>query len=200
MELPKLINNISERVVDDLKKRLSTHSNVSIAAASFSIYAFEALKNELEKIEELRFIFTSPTFVKDKSKKEKREFFIPKLNRERNLYGSDYEIKLRNQLSQKAIACECAEWIRKKVRFKSNSSSETMGGFFQISDTESRSYAPFNEFTTTELGLDRGNSIYSMVQSSPSPYAEEYLKIFNAQWDDEEKFTDVTDTVLEYIE
>ena len=200
MELPKLINNISERVVDDLKKRLSTHSKVSIAAASFSIYAFEALKNELEKIEELRFIFTSPTFVKDKSKKEKREFFIPKLNRERNLYGSDYEIKLRNQLSQKAIACECAEWIRKKVRFKSNSSSETMGGFFQISDTESRSYAPFNEFTTTELGLDRGNSIYSMVQSSPSPYAEEYLKIFNAQWDDEEKFTDVTDTVLEYIE
>ena len=200
MELPKLINNINDRVVDDLKSRLSAKSKVSIAAASFSIYAFEALKKELEGVEELRFIFTSPTFIKDKVNKEKREFYIPKLNRERNLYGSDFEIKLRNQLSQKVIAKECAEWIRKKVRFKSNSSSESMGGFMQINDVESRSYAPFNEFTTTELGLDRGNNLYSMVQSSPSPFAEEYLKIFNAQWHDNEKFTDVTDKVLEYIE
>ena len=71
MELPKLINNINERVIDDLRVRLSTKSKVSIAAASFSIYAFEALKKELENVEELRFIFTSPTFVKDKAEKEK---------------------------------------------------------------------------------------------------------------------------------
>ena len=196
----KLINNINDRLIDDLKSRLSINSKVSIAAASFSIYAFEALKEELEDIEELRFIFTSPTFIKDKVKKDKREFFIPKLNRERNLYGSEFEIKLRNQLSQKAIARECAEWIRKKVRFKSNTSSEQMGGFLQISGMESRSYAPFNEFTTTELGLERGNNIYSMIISSPSPFANEYLKIFNAQWKDQEKFVDVTDKVLEYIE
>lgn len=109
MQLPKVINNISERVVDDLKQKLSDGSRVSIAAATFSIYAFEALKEELEGVEELRFIFTSPTFIKDKVKKEKREFFIPKLNRERSLYGSDFEIKLRNKLEQKAIAKECAD-------------------------------------------------------------------------------------------
>lgn len=100
MEQPKQINNTSERLVDDLKSRLSTQSRISIAAASFSIYAFEAMKAELEKVEEVRFIFTSPTFVADKTKKEKREFYIPKLNRERNLYGTEFEIKLRNQLSQ----------------------------------------------------------------------------------------------------
>ena len=120
MEQPKLIDNINERVVDDLKVRLSQGSRVSVAAASFSIYAFETLKKELEGIDELRFIFTSPTFIKEKTKKEKREYYIPKLNRERNLYGTDFEIRLRNQLSQKAIAKECADWIRKKATFKSN--------------------------------------------------------------------------------
>lgn len=129
----KLINNISERVVDDLKVRMSNGSRVSIAAASFSIYAFEALKKELEKVEQLRFIFTSPTFVSECGSKEKREFFIPKLNRERNLYGTDFEIRLRNKLSQKAIAKECADWIRRKVQFKSNSSSEQMGGLLHLS-------------------------------------------------------------------
>ena len=200
MELPKVINNISERVIDDLQTKLSNGSTVSIAAASFSIYAYEALKEELENVDELRFIFTSPTFIKDKVKKEKREFFIPKLNRERNLYGSDFEVKLRNKLEQKAIAKECADWIRRKVKFKSNASQEAMGGFLHVQNDKPSSYVPFNEFTTTELGCERGNAVYSMVNVMPSPFAEEYLKIFNEQWHNSDKFKDVTSQVLEYIE
>lgn len=200
MELPKVINNISERVIDDLQTKLSKGSTVSVAAASFSIYAYEALKEELENVDELRFIFTSPTFIKDKVKKEKREFFIPKLNRERNLYGSDFEVKLRNKLEQKAIAKECADWIRRKVKFKSNASQEAMGGFLHVQNDKPSSYVPFNEFTTTELGCERGNAVYSMVNVMPSPFAEEYLKIFNEQWHNSDKFKDVTLQVLEYIE
>ena len=180
--------------------KLSVNSTVSIAAASFSIYAYEALKDELENVDELRFIFTSPTFIKDKAKKEKREFFIPKLNRERNLYGSDFEVKLRNKLEQKAIAKECADWIRRKVKFKSNASQEEMGGFLHVQNQRPSAYVPFNEFTTTELGCERGNAIYSMVNVMPSPFAEEYLKIFNEQWQNSDKFKDVTAQVLEYIE
>lgn len=200
MELPKVINNISERLIDDLKNKLSKGSRVSIAAASFSIYAFEALKEELENVEELRFIFTSPTFIKDKVKKEKREFFIPKLNRERNLYGSDFEIKLRNKLEQKAIAKECADWIRRKVKFKSIASQEAMSGFLYINGETPHTYTPFNEFTTTELGCERGNSVYSMINVMPSPFAEQYLNVFNEQWQNTEKFEEVTHKVLEYIE
>lgn len=214
MEQPKQINNTSERLVDDLKSRLSTQSRISIAAASFSIYAFEAMKAELEKVEEVRFIFTSPTFVADKTKKEKREFYIPKLNRERNLYGTEFEIKLRNQLSQKAIAKECAAWIRKKVKFKSNSSQEGMGGFLHLCDGEPSAlpvfdmnapskqhvYLPFDDFSTTQLGCEKGNNVYTMVNVLPSPSAEAYLQIFNQQWENDEKFKDVTARVLEYIE
>ncbi|MFW5526894.1 MAG: SNF2-related protein, partial [Prevotella sp.] len=200
MKQPKVINNISERVIDDLKAKLSKGSTVSIAAASFSIYAFEALKEQLEGVQELRFIFTSPTFVKDKAKKEKREFFIPKLHRERNLYGTDFEIKLRNKLEQKAIAKECADWVRKKAKFKTNASQETMGGFLYVGGEAPYAYVPFNEFTTTELGCERGNNVYSMVNVMPSPFAEQYLSLFNEQWQNNEKFKEVTRKVLEYIE
>ena len=116
----ELINNTTKTLRDDLAAELKEGSRLSIAAACFSIYAFQELKEELQKIEELRFIFTSPTFTTEKAKKEKREFYIPRLNRERSLYGTEFEIKLRNELSQKAIARECAEWIRQKATFKSN--------------------------------------------------------------------------------
>ena len=61
-------------------------------------------------------------------KKKRREFYIPRLTRERNLYGTEFEIKLRNELTQKAIARECAEWIRQKVTFKSNVSDKSIAG------------------------------------------------------------------------
>lgn len=125
-------DNITSRVIDDLKATLLRGSKVAMAAASFSIYAFEALEKELKDIEELRFIFTSPTFNKEREKKQKREFYIPKLNRERTLYGSDFEIKLRNNLTQRAIAKECADWIRQKVRFKTNVSQMQMPGFLNV--------------------------------------------------------------------
>lgn len=86
-------DNITQTVADDLKVQLGKVVKINVAAACFSIYAFEALKSELEGIDEYRFIFTSPAFAKELSAKQKMEFFIPKLQRERTLYGSDFELK-----------------------------------------------------------------------------------------------------------
>ena len=102
------------------------------------------------------FIFTSPTFVTEKAKKERREFYIPRLTRERNLYGTEFEIKLRNELTQKAIARECAEWIRQKVTFKSNVSDKSIQGQIVVDGV---GYTPINNFTTVELGCEKGNVI-----------------------------------------
>jgi len=202
MDFPKQFDNITTRVIDDLRTTIKRGSKVSVAAASFSIYAFEALQKELEKVEELRFIFTSPTFNKEQNtKKQKREFYIPKLNRERALYGSEFEIKLRNNLTQRAIAKECADWIRRKVRFKTNVSQMNMPGFLNVKNTEGLyTYMPFNEFTTTELGCERGNNIFQLVQRMPSPMSDAYLKNFNDFWQDKENFADVTDAIIENIE
>ena len=202
MKQPKQFNNITERVVDDLRTSISEGSRLSIAAASFSIYAFEALKEELERVEELRFIFTSPTFNTEKAKKQKREFYIPKLNRERNLYGSEFEIRLRNQLTQKAIAKECADWIRRKAKFKSNISSGVMNSFLNVAEQdETFTYMPFNEFTTTELGLERGDNLCPGVVGLPSmPQTDMFLNNFNELWRNNEYFEDVTTTIIENIE
>lgn len=200
MEMPKQFDNLNSKVVDDLKITLKRSSKVSIAAASFSIYAYEALKEELETIDELRFIFTSPTFHKERASKEKREFFIPKLNRERSLFGSDFEVKLRNQLSQKAIARECADWIRRKACFKTNVSTGVLTGFMNIVSEDAKyTYMPFNEFTTTELGCERGNNMCPTSMRMPSPFADEYIRNFNELWNNAENFKDVTETIIDNI-
>ena len=203
MKVPKQFNNITERVIDDLKEVLSSgNSQISIAAASFSIYAYEALKEELEKLDCVNFIFTSPTFYADKSEKQKREFYIPKLNRERNLFGSDFEIRLRNRLTQRAIAKECADWIRRKARFKTNITHGSMNSFLNIREgEETYTYMPFNEFTTTELGLDRGNNICPMVVGMPGHSSTDmFLKNFAELWKDKDRFQDVNENVIENIE
>lgn len=203
MKAPKQFNNITERVIDDLRQTLASgNSQISIAAASFSIYAYEALKEELEKVECVNFIFTSPTFTTDKTEKQKREFYIPKLNRERNLFGSEFEIRLRNQLTQRTIARECADWIRRKARFKTNVTHGSMNSFLNVkTGDETYTYMPFNEFTTTELGLDRGNNFCPMVVGMPGYSATDmFLKNFTELWKDKEKFQDVTDNVIENIE
>lgn len=192
----ELINNTTKTLKDDLSVEIKKGSKLSIAAACFSIYAFQELKKELKGIEELRFIFTSPTFTTEKAKKEKREFYIPRLNRERSLYGTEFEVKLRNELTQKAIAKECAEWIKEKVTFKSNATGDNMMGFINLDD---KNYMPINGFTTVDLGCERGNNAYNMVQKTEAPFSTAYLELFDSLWNDNTKLQVVTDEVIENI-
>lgn len=175
---------------------LRTGSKVAIAASCFSIYAFQELKKQLSDISELRFIFTSPSFITEKADKQKREFYIPRLNRERDLYGSEFEIKLRNELSLKAVAKECAEWIRRKACFKSNRTNAGMPSFATIDDT---TYMPLGGFTTVELGCERGNSLAIAINKMEAPFSQQYLQIFNQIWNDGDKLQVVTEEVLDNI-
>lgn len=197
---PEILDNVNHKVIDDLRQTIRKGSRVSIAAASFSIYAFEALKKELKNVDELRFLFTGDTFTKEKIPKEAREFYIPRLDRERSLYGTNFEVRLRNELNQQAIAKECADWIRKKAHFRSNISGATMMPFMNVENPEEDiTYNPFANFTTAELGEDRGNNAYSTTMKVYAPLTGQYLNMFNQVWNDDERLSDVTDTVLENI-
>ena len=192
----EIIDNINKTLKDDMIATLRTGSKVSIAASSFSIYAFQELKEKLEDISELRFIFTSPSFITEKTDKQKREFYIPRLNREKDLYGSEFEIKLRNELSLKAVAKECAEWIRKKVCFKSNRTNAGMPSFATVDDT---TYMPLDGFTTVELGCERGNNLATAITKMEAPFTQQYLHIFNQIWNDGAQLQVVTEQVLDNI-
>ncbi len=195
-----VFNNTTKVVKDDLTKKITPGSRVSIAAACFSIYAYQELKLQLENCEDLRFIFTSPTFVEEKTPKERKEFYIPRLQREKSLYGTEFEVRLRNELKQKAVAKECAEWIRKKVQFRSNVTRESMNHFLVVEAREDAyAYSPMNAFTTVDLGCERGNNLTNLIIRTESPATLELLHQFNAIWQDEKKLADVTEDVIEMI-
>ena len=193
-------NNTTKVVKDDLVRKIKSGSKVSVAAACFSIYAYQALRDELENCEDFRFIFTSPTFVTEKTPKERKEFYIPRLNREKSLYGTEFEVRLRNELKQKAVAKECADWIRRKASFKSNTTREGMNNFLVVENPEdSYTYMPMNSFTAVDLGCERGNNISNMVTRFENPASKEFLNLFEDVWNDKEKLTDVTNDVIEMI-
>ncbi|MGC4013103.1 MAG: helicase-related protein [Luteolibacter sp.] len=200
------IDNINLRLGDSLKQAIQPGARLRIAASCFSMFAYEALKEELEKVESLEFIFTSPTFahgqVTDKLPKEKREFFIPKLERERSLFGTEFEIQLRNKLTQRAIARECANWIRRKVTFRSNATRSTMQEMtcLNVPEAEPSVYFGVRGFTAVDLGYQKGEALSSFVPKFTGDAAtRQFIQTFDQIWQDQEKVVDVTDEVCSHI-
>lgn len=205
----ELLDNINRLLGDDLKQTLKPGVRLKIAASCFSMYAYEALKAELQKIDGLDFIFTAPTFtaseVTDQIRKERREFHIPKLDRERSLYGSEFEIQLRNKLTQKAIAKECADWIRSKAKFKSNHTQSPMQQFACVqggaSGTSDTAYMPLHGFTAVDLGYQPGNAVSNLVNKMDEPtFTATYLSLFDQIWQDPQKLQDVTAQICDHID
>ena len=196
----QVFDNVNQIIKDDLGVTIGKGSKLSVASECFSIYAYQALEKQLDGIEELRFIFTSPAFVTEKAPKERREFYIPRLNRERSLYGTEFEIRLRNELSQKAIARECADWIREKVKFRSNTTDGNINTFLDVAGSDGGySYTPMNGFTTADLGCERGNNITHTTIKFTHSESRQFLDSFNQIWNDKSLMQDVTEDVLDGI-
>ncbi|SMG66732.1 helicase/SNF2 domain-containing protein, partial [methanotrophic bacterial endosymbiont of Bathymodiolus sp.] len=202
----QILDNINTLWGDDLKRTLKSGAKLKIAASCFSIYAFEALKKELEKIDSLEFIFTAPAFVPnevtDKIARQRREFHIPKGQRERDLYGNEFEIQLKNKLTQRAIAKECAAWIRRKATFRSNATKAPMQQFACLNTgNEEIAYMPLRGFTAVDLGYQRGDAVSNLINKiDEAPLTTTYLQLFDQIWNDQEKLQDVTEAICTHIE
>lgn len=201
----ELLDNKTKLLGDDLRSELTPGSKVKIVASYFSIYAFETLRKELESIEELEFIFPAPTFVsegiKGTIKKEAKEFYIPKQLRESSLYGTEFEIRLRNQMTQRVIARECAEWVRNKVKFKSNITPRGLQNFIYVDNGKKKvAYTPIQGFTAVDLGYEQNNMFFQgIMKQDDENYSSFFFNQFKTVWDDAEKLEDVTEAVVDYI-
>lgn len=201
---PAFFDNKTRIVKDDLAARLRKGDRVSMASAYFSIYGFRELERQLRSVGGFRFIYTSGTFVSggDGREKERREFYIPRLSRERSLYGTEFEVRLRNELTQRAIARECADWIRRKASFRSfPGDQQMMPSFLEVeSDGGACVYTPFDQgLTTAGLGTKPGGAAYTLVNRLDAPAAASYLQMFDAAWDSGQ-LEDVTQQVVDSIE
>lgn len=198
----KIIDNVNSRFGDDLKDEIKKGSKLSIAASTFSIYAFEALKKELKSVEALRFIFTSPTFIEENLQREAREFYIPHIFNEAHLCGGEFELRLKNELNQRAIAKECSQWVREKVIFKTNRHANIpLTGLVHVDSGDGgAAYSGISGFTTSDLGFTPKKGFPTLIQKVEYPQTEAFLDWFNQVWENEDSLKDVTQAVRDYFE
>lgn len=196
----KVLDNRITKFGDDLKEEIKAGDKCNIASAVFSMYSYQELKKQLSSVEEFNFIFTNPTFIKEKkNQKQERLFELNNYKREKSLVGSEFEIKLKNKLNGKAIAKECANWIKEKAKFKSNINNNPIQKFMNINDKVT--YLNVDEFSSAGLGYQKDNTIFNPVTKIDDNYeiTKGYLSSFNEIWNNEELLKDVTDDVVDYI-
>lgn len=198
-----IINNTSKLLGDELKREIKSGSRLRIAAACFSIYAYSALKAELENVDELKFLFTTPTFIDEQigdGPKEKREFYIPKPS-ESSICGTEFEIRLKNQMTQRAIARECAEWIKRKVKIKTLKTPVATQSMINIENGgEYIHYTPVNGFTTADLGYEKsGSNLVGIMKSDIAEQSKFFIGEFDRLWENGARLEDITDAVVDNI-
>ncbi len=192
-------DNRTRILKDELVNTLQVGDRVCVAAAVFSMYAYQELKDQLEGLYEFRFIYTSQAFTQQRPAREKREFYIPRLSREQGLCGTDFEIRLRNELTQKAVASECADWIRRKAAFKSCEGEGALSSKLVVSKAgDDVAYVPFDEFTTRKLGCDPSAARADTTIRCDTVQSRALLSDFDAAWNSPE-LHDVTDAVIDGI-
>ena len=186
-------NHSRGSVGDFLKANISDGSRLSVVSAFFTIYAYDALKEQLDGIEHMDFLFGEPRFLRalDPDKTEKKAFIIDSSG-----------LKLVNTLEQKRIARECSSWMRNKVDIRSVIKTNFLHGKMYHTATNGVDNAILgsSNFTTRGLGLSSGNNNIELNLIVDSNRDRADLKTwFDAMWNDETLVEDVKDQVLHYL-
>jgi len=197
---PKMIDNKrTGRVIDELKENIKKGSKLNVISAYFTIYAFAELKKELSTISNMRFIFTEPTFIK-KEAELIREYYLEN-NNELSFSGNEFEIKLRNEMKQAAIAKECAKWLEEKVQIKSlkkpNAAQPRL--VYIENKTVDTVINGTVDFTSDGLGITKSDRIDSNMCVYGKDFTWTFLKQFDDLWNNDNAVEDIKSQVLEQM-
>jgi hypothetical protein len=180
-------------VADFLKAKIQSGSRLSVVSAYFTIYAYDSLREKLDQIEHLDFLFGEPRFISslDPEKTEKKSFILD---------GNG--LHLANRLEQKRVARDCAEWIRQKVEIKSIRHAQLLHGkMYHIANAGvEEAILGSSNFTVRGLGLGAGNNNIELNLEVDSNRDRRDLKVwFKELWDDPTLVEDVKAEVLQYL-
>jgi len=198
--MTKIVDNKKIKVSDILIDEVQSWSKISVLSSYFTIYAFDKLKKQLNDVEEFRFLFLEPTFTQETD--DKREYYIEKVDREKNLWGTEFEIKMRNELTQTNIAKECADWIKEKAQFKSMKKyNSTDARILHVDNGEtSFSLQGTLEFSSPGLWLSPSKKMEMNVFDESPWSTKDMISWFDEIWNNPQMVTEVKDQVLENIQ
>ena len=197
----KVVDNKKEFVYVELKDNIKKGAKLSVISAYFTIYAYYELKDYFDKIDNLRFIFTEPIFLKG-NEKEVREYYIDNIKR-KDIFGNEFEIKLKNEMTQGSIAKECSNWINEKVDvkcFKTENSSQPRMIIVENEDNKSLCINGTIDFTTDGFGITSSNRKDSSTATYEKNYNDMFLNLFNDTWENEVELIDVKQQLLDEME
>jgi SNF2 family DNA or RNA helicase len=202
----KKMNNIPSSLKDNrkrgnvgdfLKQHINPDSKLFVVSAYFTIYAYQQLKDKLDNIESLDFLFGEPTFIKniDPSKVDKKEFKIE---------DDKLVIPIEKRLQQKAVAKNCSEWIKNKVRIKSMVKPNFLHGKMYHTKNKNgvqKAILGSSNFTVNGLGLGGSPNIELNMEINDDRDRTDLLNWFTEIWNDDTGLVeDVKDEVIKYIE
>lgn len=193
----KLIDNKQYgRVGDVLKRNIKENSKLSITASYFTLYAFEELKEELSKIDSMRFIYTEPTFVKNNNKTIMKKI----KENENKLFGVEEELRDRCTLNQSYIARELAKWVKKKVEIKALKSTKMKGALCHINNGERMvSITGATSLSCPSLGYINSTPMYLNIYTDNDEFNNTLQSKFDEIWNNEEELKDVKKEMLNKI-
>lgn len=196
-----LDNKKSGKVSEALRENIKAGAKLSVVSAYFTIYALETLKKELSKVEQFRFLYSEPSFIRN-PKEEKREYCIQRANREKKISGNEYEIRLRNELTQSKIAKEFAKWIAEKGEFRSLIHSEAVNTrAIHVLNRDGREVAIQGaDFTASGLGVVGSSKNDLTIFTDDLESTREMLRWFDEIWNNKQQVEDVKAEVLRQLQ
>ena len=203
-----LDNTGRQRLGDALRNSIADGAKLSIISSYFTVYAYGELKEELSKVDELRFIFDEPTFAKQmESEKDPREWILSQRERERGVGGVGLELTLRNNVNQRALAHECAAWAKGRAQFRSAKQPGMIAtsGTYHVRNPQGEDQgfmgSKANAFTLEGLGYERRPGMVTGVSHFQTTQEAAGLKaMFEGVWNNPQLVEDVTDEVLAQVQ
>lgn len=204
----KMVDNKGENtLLNLLKEEIKPESRMAVAAAYFSLFAYNELKKELDSVEDFRFLYTKPTFYKEENDLKRQYQIGPyqQANSEHPRFdGNSFEIQLRNKMITNSIATHATDWIKNKAQFKTIVDETTFPKEILVKQKNEKKGMQVQseiEFTADGLGITNSNRSASFPVLLDAPDMVAYsMAEFDQIWNDKERVKDVTNEVLSQLQ